>query len=77
MCALVKMDNNNIINLVEQTEKFFPSFVTCLVANFGMKKVEDSLGTHRIPGLVLYVRYCMYVIVYMGVYVRHSFKESL
>ena len=42
MCALVKMDNNNIINLVEQTEKFFPSFVTCLVANFGMKKVEDS-----------------------------------
>ena len=54
-----KMDNNNINNLEDQTETFCVSFMTCLVANFGIWKVKDSWNPHSIPG-----KFCMRNIVW-------------
>ena len=64
------MDNNNIINLEDQTEMFCVSFMTCLVANFGIWQVEDSWNARSIPGKfymwnIVWKYVCGYVYEYL------------
>ena len=44
------MDNNGVINMEDEVEKFCVSFVSIMLANFGLNKVVASWNSHRIPG---------------------------
>ena len=52
---LVRMDNDGIINMENETEKFCVSFVTCEVAKVGMERTIGSWNFHRIPGIALLI----------------------
>ena len=44
------MDNDQQIDMGCEIQKFCVSFVTCIVADYGIKKVKDSWNMHTIPG---------------------------
>ena len=44
------MDNDGIINMEDEVEKFCVSFITCEVAKIGIERVIQAWNNHRIPG---------------------------
>lgn len=47
---LVDLDNRNIINMEDETQKFCVSAVSCLIATFGLNMVVRSWNEHPIAG---------------------------
>ena len=52
--ALVALDNNQIIDMSYEIQKFCISFVACAAANHGLKIVIMSWNAHTIPGIVYF-----------------------
>ena len=48
--VLVEMDNNNIINMEDEIDRFCVSSVSSLVASFGVTRVVSAWNEHSIPG---------------------------
>jgi len=48
--ALVELDNSQIINMTCEVQKFCVSFVSIVVAKYGMNIVVTSWNAHTIPG---------------------------
>ena len=49
-CILVEMDNNLMIDMSDDINKFFVPFVSIQVASFGLETVLALWNEHNIPG---------------------------
>jgi hypothetical protein len=47
---LVEMENNEVIDMNCEVQKFCVSFVSCYVSDYGMKILVSSWNAHTIPG---------------------------
>ena len=49
--VLVRLDNDGLIDMTNDVQKFCVSYVTCEVAKVGLERVVMSWNNHRIPGI--------------------------
>ena len=54
--ALVALDNNQIIDMSYEIQKFCISFVACAAASHGLKIVIMSWNAHTIPGIIYFLK---------------------
>ena len=59
--ALVELDNNQMIGMSCEIQKFCVSFVTCTVANHRLKIVIISWNAHTIPGIIYFPKLVLVV----------------
>ena len=52
--ALMELDNNQMIYMSYEIQKFCVLFVACAVANHGLKIVIMSWNAHTIPGIIYF-----------------------
>ena len=59
--ALMELDNNQMIDMLCEIQKFCVSFVACAVANHGLKIVIMSWNAHTIPGIIYFPKLVLVV----------------
>ena len=52
--ALVELNNNQMIDMSCEVQKFCVSFVACTVANHALKIVIMSWNAHTVPGVIYF-----------------------
>ena len=56
----MELDNNQMIDMLCEIQKFYVSFVACAVANHGLKIVM-SWNAHTIPGIIYFPKLVLVV----------------